>query len=644
VPRAKWNPEHKFTPAEYEKYHLAPQWQKDHSEFATYTEYEGYWAGVIGAWKSSAKSADGKWKNACQRAIKEVEYVDDSSAVFYNYEKSIAYQTIAIAYAQIQEQVAMLCNNFPQPQITSTQEAENNYVAALNKLMDAEIKANVMDKTVIDVVNDGQYYGLGYFKTSIDYTKYGPMGQKGKICIDRVDPADMYIDPKAKLLSWDFMDYVIQEHNMEIGEIRKLYPIKGFRVPDDYESSNYQSMEEQKAEDTIISPQPKLNKGSSWKRQRVKVLECWFKDARLKFQPLRETKVEMKDREAEFDYKALVLDEDGSVRGKWVPAYPQGRCVIVTEGYVLEDMPNRFPHGKCPFIFTSFAPSTNLFVPGDATRVTTLAQRINDIITRVHAYAQSEVERPMHGELGVFPNPKMWARVPNKSDRILPVNPGKIFERPQPVEVPQFTWTLLQWYQQMLDMISGSSTVMRGNITDGAQLSAEALQSLQTFASSRLALKAKMLASAMKELGYQLMWLIRMTYNENIQVQVTQADGSPLAFDWNSDKNVFESGDEDDIAQIMSKEGYLVDIKAGTGTPNAMQAQQEAANQLYDRNALDQTALLDAYQYPGRQGIIQRMANQKPQDIAAAAMGKEFGTNVKEFEKTRRPGAPKKVT
>jgi hypothetical protein len=458
--------------------------------------------------------------------------------------------------------------------------------------------------------------------------------------IDSVDPAEIFPDPYARRFNWDHWKYIIQRHEMTIGEIRKLYGARAFAIPDDMQSDLYTSMDDQRAEDTISSPQPKLAKSMEARRQKLYVYEAWFKDEREKFQPDR------KSNDEEFD--ALQMDEDpesesfGYVLGKWVPKYPFGRCVVVCESVILEDTPNTLPHGRCPFIPAKFEPSDNPFIPGIATNVMTIANKMNDLISRKHAYAQSEIERPMTMEVGGFPDPNMWNYIPNKSNKLIAVNPGKELTRRMPVETPQFVDLMLQQYQQYLDMASGSSAIMRGNISDGAQISAEALASLQNFASSRLALSAKMFSNAKKELTYQVMWWIRRTYDMKLSFTAMQADGTKRSFDWESDKATFESDDEDQIAKVMSEESYLVQIKSGTGTPNAKGQQQAVADKLMDRNALTIEAYLDAYEYPNRQQIAQQLSQEETDDIKAASFGKEVGVNIKEFQKNELKPAGRK--
>jgi hypothetical protein len=286
--------------------------------------------------------------------------------------------------------------------------------------------------------------------------------------------------------------------------------------------------------------------------------------------------------------------------------------------------------------------SKKLFVPGDAIRMIGVADKINDFLSRMHLYGQSEIERPMHAEVGAFQNAQYWKKIPNKSNRVIPLNPGKVLVRPQPTELPQFAFVMLEKYEHYLDMISGSSAITRGAVSPEMQISSESMQALQEAASARVALKGQFLADAIIKLYRHLVWLIRRVYDENVSVQVQLPDGSSSSFSWNSNKKIFESGDEDAINKLVSQENFLVTIKAGTGAPNAQAAQQATADKLYDRKCLTRGAYLDVYQWPNRQGIVKELDEQEKQNTAAEALGRTVGLNVKRLEKMSGPGRREK--
>jgi hypothetical protein len=640
----EYTPSTKFTPELYAQYLKEPVWVLD--GFVDKQDYENYWANTISQWLIQSKSKTDKWKQTCRKALQQVEYMEDASKVYTNIDEGIARNPIDLGFSQIQEQNALLTSNLANPILVAQQESENQYVSAGNQLLNAELSMNNYEQTACDSLYLAQYFNLGYFKTGVDYSQYGPYGQKGKVYLDYVHPDDMFPDPKAKRFSWDCMDYIIQQHELEIGDIRQLYPVEGFRISDDAETAQYTSMQDKRSDDTILSPIPKLAKGPEWKRQKIKVHECWFKDSRLRFvpqtQPTREVTDELGNVKTE--YKPLVVDDEGHVVGDWMPAYPTGRCIIVAERVILEDMQNRFPHGKAPYIMYKFAPSENPYIAGDATRILNIVDKMNNVLADVHSYGQREIQRPMLIELGCLANKQLYKRLPNKSGKMIIVNQGAIARnalmRMPPVEIPQFTWMLLDRYQMMLDSVAGSSSMMRG-VTDSTQLSAEAIDKLaaQSGASRRVAMKAKYFAAAAKEIGYQMFWLIRRTYDEKITVQTILPDSSTASFDWESDKATFETGDEEEIQRVVSQEDHIIDIKTGTGTPDAKQARVQQAISFYDRNAIDRIALLDSAEYPDRQAINNRMQQQFKDRIAAESAGRKIGLQVMKAEKGEKASA-----
>jgi hypothetical protein len=454
----------------------------------------------------------------------------------------------------------------------------------------------------------------------------------GKICIERIDPGTIFWDPMAKQLHWNYMDYVIQAHEMESGELRKQYPFTAFNVPVD--TNNLMapnSVDMKNNTDYIQSPQPKLARDTAMNRQKIQVLECWLKDSRLKFEPTPNLE------SAGWDDR-FQIDKSGNLIGRWVPRYPNGRLIVVAAGHVLKDVPNPYAHGQCPFIFFKASPSKKPDTLGDASRIMVVTRKINDVLKHVHAYAQSEIERPMHSDAGAIINPDLRDNVPSTSNYIVELVQGKKLDRRPPQDIPPFTWTYLQSLQAALDLISGSSAVMRGNLADGAQVSAEALQALQQYASSRLSQAAQFFNVGIKQLGRQIMWLIRQSYDQKIKIQVTLPDGTTESFDWESDRLVFEKGDPTEIDRLRATEDYLVMIKPGSGAPGGKQQQTSSLLELFRENAIDREALLDGMEFPNRQVMLQRMRNKELEDIKTKAEAKELGVSMSDQIKQLRAG------
>jgi hypothetical protein len=631
--RINWDNVKKFTPQTYLEYQMAPIWEIDSPNFNGPEDYSGYYCQLLQGFAVASKAIIGRWQQRGKQSARALEQSQNPSTPIFDFDGALAAEPLPIAKAQVDEKVALLASNPPQPMVLPQQEEQKEYCAALNQLMDMVLEDNDYELLVAKGYYDIQFWNTAIYKWVVDDFEPGILNSQGRIILERISPEVVFFDPKCKELNAKYMDYIVQKHEMEKGEIQHMYPFVGDMVSDDAdELISDTSVSARNNEDYIQSPQPKLARDAAGKRQKITVLECWIRDSRLKFEPL------IKDGKSDNYEERFKLDEDGYIIGNWVPRYPNGRLIICTRDVILKDMPNPFAHGQFPFVFAPGAPASQCASDGDANRIMTVTRKYNDIIADIHRYYQSEIKRPMHAEAGAILDPNLAQQVPNDPSYIIELAPNKALVRPPAMDIPPLAISYLQGLQGVLDTVSGSSGVMRGNISDGAQLSAEALANLQNYASSRLALSAKMFNGAMKQLFYQLMWLLRQYVKQNIKVNVVLPDGTTKPIDWASDRKTFELGDPTEIQNLRKNEDYLITLKAGTGNPGAQQQQQAQSLALFREGAIDQKALLDGLQYPGRQDIITRMRAEKLQDIESRAIGKELGIALEETAKQKRPG------
>lgn len=644
-----WDQVQRFTPQLYELYSTAPIWELDSSKFANDNGrnlYKSYWTQEIQGWKRQSEAKLGKWqKNGRLLATALEEYQELSSGGLFDFGQVLSSEPLPIAVAQIQERVALLSSNPPQPMAIAQQENQKEYVACLNALMDMVFSANDWEVQAADGHYSIQFWNCAIYKWAIDNFTPGIFGEPGLITLERPDADDIFFDPKCRKLNPKYMDYIIQRHEMEYADIQHQYPLAAGDVneaADEMIAEN--SLSSRNGDDAIQSPVPKLGRDTVGLRQKITVLECWFRDSRLKFQPriMSAKDKEYKDRYVTMQGKETFLDDDGCIIGDWVPRYPNGRLIVCTNSAILHDGPNDYPHGQFPYIFIPGMPATRPNTAGLASRVCTVTRKYNNIIADVHAYYQSEIKRPMHADAGAILDPNLSQQIPNDCSAVIELAPGRGLARRKAEDIPPLAFNYLSSLQGILDMVSGSSGVMRGNIADGAQMSAEALQALQQYASSQLALAAKFFNVGAKQLGYQLMWILRATVKSNIKVLVTLPTGEQTELDWKSDKAVFDRGNPTEIQRLRAEQDYLVGIRAGTGKPGAKDQQEARARSLYNDGAIDREALLDAIQYPDRQNIVARMKDEELQQIKAKAIGKELGVALSEQVKQTRPGRREK--
>lgn len=622
----------KFKPKEYEAYCEQPSWAWDDPDF-TEDDYHTYWVQFVEALAAtSANDAlQKRWKSIGRRMqakVEESRYPQEASS---SLENNVGLTTSPMLRAKILEKVAIMASNAPHPIYVSPVDQANAYVAALNQFKDIELKCNNFKMKWRKAMYYCAFYRCAFFKISLDGDKKGPYGQDTSLCIETIDPQNIHLDPKAKDLDWDSMTYIIQDHMMEIGELRKKYKDMGVLVPSTLTSQeDMNDVTNSDFGEGLKTVVPKVASGLNSLRRLIKVREIWFKDSRLKFEAYPSAATY----DDAYDEYAYQVDDKGFVKGEWVPAFPHGRCIVTCPDAqaVLLDIENPFAHREAPYVFMPVQPAEGLVGPGEAFFLGRDIDKYQDIEQRYLRALQSEIERPILADINTFPDPHEWYNADNSSSVILQINGDKPPRRMEVVEPPQTGMAYLQMLSTQMDATQGLSNIQRGMLSDGAQMSAEAMQSLQTYSSAPVKFQSEYAQDAVRRLGRQIMWCIRQTYDQKITVQLQQPDGTPLIIDWEKDKaTILHDGEDAEI--IEAAEDYLVEIQPGSGEPGAKQLQLSEANYLYENKAIDRQAILDAHDYGGRSEINQRMTQSEQQALFNQAAGKAYGVSMKKAEK-----------
>lgn len=629
------DPDHKFTLPEYEEYCELPSWRLDSCKFTTKEDYHEYWSGVVDDWQQQFND---EYKETVQDWLNAREYCEKRTSLQSETvipDKVIANSRIPYAKYSMRKKVSTLYCNYPQPTYISPNMQQDKYCSALDTCKNIELKQNQFPSLMFHLGVDVSYANLGVLKTWVDFDQEGPFGKKGKIVISKIDPAKCYFDPKAKRLNWDDLGFIVIEEDMDIGAAREQYS-GGAHLIQPKMGKAETGKKDGMFGTRITSPVPNEEKGASSMRNRVTMRECWFKDYRLKFvaneisvsnpeflpnpdyAPDAPDQIPNPDYDPDCPevYSDIEVDDDGYVVGKWVPAYPDGRCIVLAETKVVLDFANPNWHGRAPFAFYLGAPSTKLLTTGILTDLAIIDMKRNDLLSRMHRMAQCEIERPMMAETNTFKSPRDWMKIRGGANDIVVVNPGRNFMRMPPNEIaPESAFVLLARYDKDEQEILAMSGVMQGQIAEGAQLSGEAMMGLQGLGTAMLKMEAEFTAEGNKELGFQLMWLQRQTYDYDIPILVALPDGTTETVNWNDDNAASD---------------YVVDIQSGTGLPGADQAQQQAAVPLFKAGVIDQQACLEDLRRSDGAQIIERMKKDTLERIEAQASGKAQGLQIKD--------------
>lgn len=636
-----------FTPEEYADYIRRPYWQDDFpdEDFSNMDDgdirqfCEAYWVACVDDWLSQSvlhwKSVKREWAQAVRRFEQFTERLREISSS----KADPAFTNLPFLYQGLVELVALLFDSLPRPSYQSRQSTVDDFAGALNYFATWEYDANNFDMLMYDVGLDIQLFNLGILKFTVDDSKEGPFARTGRIQIRRTEPRYIHPDPYAQKMEWEYMAWLIEASPYDVGEIRRMYPDKGFMVAPETHYSITRADEDQGDGDnddipgTVISSPANANRGGPFtigERGRALLKECWLKDETLEFVAEEEWYVNTivgPDGSTLEEYPGLgagffqpKVGDDGYVIGSWQMKYPNGRYIVTCNGVLLLDIPNPYAHKEPPYVFFRGRPSKTCLSPGDATFLIVVERKLNDIYNRVFRMAQANIERPKLADAGVFDAPKKWQNIEAAADMIIQVRPGSTFTTMEGGDIPPFVQPFAAFLKGFFDDLLGVNAVMQGKLTEGSQLSSEALGALQDQAGTRTRMKARFIEAGLKKAGYIMMWLIRSTYKSDLTVKITDPSTKDVKeVKWDPEKA------EDD---------YVVVIHAGSSLPGAKQGAYQQAMSMYREKIVDDEYVLQTAQIPGANAILERKRKKQLEDITADATGKVLGLSIKSNMKT----------
>lgn len=614
-----------------EEYKDLPDWKRELDEegnqrFDSKEEWEEYLVAQVDAWHKESrhewKSVKKEWARAVSRFERSLSKLGEMAPK----SESPAYSELPFTYKAVLELVAMMFDSLPRPQYLSRQASEDSFVSALNYWGSWELDANDFDLLMFDIGLDLQLFNLGIVKQTIDYEKTGPFNQDGRIVMKKTEPRYFWPDPYAQTLKWDDAKYWIFAEPYDLGDIQRTYPLTGFMVkPEDrYSSVLEKDDEDEQGGGTITGP---ANFGDGMKageRHRALVKECWLKDYSLEFKAEEEF-VQEKDADGQPKFREdgsaigemkCKVDIHGDVIGHHVRRYPDGRLIVTANKVLLYSGPIPYRHKQPPYTFFRGRPTKRILSPGDATFLNLVERKLNDIYGRVMRNAMANTATPLIVDSGAFDAPKKYRNITDDPDLIIQVRPNARIQHLAAGEIPQFVMPFAQFLKGFFDDLMGVQAVMRGQLAEGAQLSAEALGGLQDQASSRVRMKSRLIEAALRTLGYQLMWNIRENYPSQMTLEIMDpSSGEPHTISWNDEE---------------AQDDYAVVIQSGSSLPGAKMGAYKQAMELYREGIVDDEFVLDAAQVPGKAVILKRTQEKRDKRLTVAIEAKELGVAAKE--------------
>lgn len=500
----------------------------------------------------------------------------------------------------IEKAVSMQTEARPRPNVETVSVQDEEFVGILNLCGSLEMDAGGFDGILKRALYDAKKYGIGFIKQTICKEK-GLFEADRSLRFTKVDPRNIFPDPMANSWDWRDMAFLICAERRDLSEIRTLWPEEGWEVKgEDLYSKDYDHSKEGAVAGIAWSSKANGDQHNFGKRKGALVKEVWLKQNSKTFV------CEMNED------KTVKRDIHGEPVGRWEPRYPNGRVIIVANGVLLVDGENPYSHGMPPYTPIPDKLAEQLFSFGDTEVLALLEDKMNILHKDMMRNARANINAPWVVDDMAFDSRDKYDKLSSEEGSIITKAAGSEVNRLDPKELPQSMFSLISWVQSVFNDLSGVSNIMQGQVEKGAQLSADAIQSLQGAGAANIKFKVNLQEDALKVFGKQLYANMRDTYPDKFEAEIKDPKtGKPKKIVW-------------DKTRAVDDKHFRIQV--GSSLPGNKSGQMDTAIKLFDHDLIDRSAALDQIQFPNRADIIKRM-DEKEKLLLTLDLQKKQGGN-----------------
>lgn len=546
---------------------------------------------------------------------------------------------ISDLYAYVETVVPILTNNRTRASVKAEYPDYVKHAEGMSYILDYVFDTNNWDYKAQRIARMAEIY-----RSALVYTGYDPKANNGtgKLTIVEINPRWCYLDPAATEL--EDSSFFIYAEPMRASKVKQMYPEKAKEIG-------------RNKDDSFLT---RDNKTGGWFKQ-------WFKSITSAFSFGSGTMTrygdvttpELDEQEKRKNAVAFIHYWYRDDNDKWRVAY-------FADDVFLEDMENPFWHERLPFDI--YSPTEDILsalgIPM-AEHIERLNWEKNVLLDTITKHAKKTVNPPRMYNISYLGNVNP-STIKGEDDDLIPVpNPdfaplNSLVADLFPAPMPAFVDSLPERYAHIADVITGVNDSFRGlsEATSGkeVQLKQEAAYTriktkVDNFEKFVKSMAEKIIINAMQFLNTTTTFRVKGDYrrfqdminsdNTPFQVEpipVGQNEQGQMEYDKrefflyaNPNEWTRIEGEQDGEGQEQAQKAYrilqlTVEIEAGSSLPTSRMARREEALELYDRGAIDQQALLEAFDYPQYEEIIKRMqeaAAAQQQAQAQAEMAKQ---------------------
>lgn len=502
-----------------------------------------------------------------------------------------ARMNINYTYAIMDDIVSLVFDQDPRLSLSATAPEQAQYVESLQAAVDDVMYRQKGASKCRQAYFNALTYGNGYLKITFDPSENQGEGQ---IKIDLVPTQNIFVDKVCT--SFADCESVLEMSIRPLSQIMRQFPEKakllrpdvsqssyGEKLSDDSLSNNtlngslqiYTPAEDQPriADKTIFSNPPyKRSQGKS--DELIEIGELWVKDYSLE-------EVEERFVTAFDAYRRPIY----GIRKKTRRKYPHGRLITFGGGIVLQDRKNPY-RAFPPYVLFHDIVNTGIFYGrGEPELLYDVQREFNKRRSQIMDNAAFVGNSVWIVETDSGVKPSM---INNTPGQIIMTNPGKAgsVHRQNPPEMPG-------WIMRAAELPVGDMMFIAGIAQGGPRgaRSGTAMQEAVSALTRRTRMKTKQVEDALIDLGQILITMIQDFYTTSKMIRITGSMGSAafVPFD-----------------RFHVRGQWDIKVEATNSAANSKVARRQEALQLFGMGVIDDRALLEAMEWPGREDVLRR--------------------------------------
>ena len=531
-------------------------------------------------------------------------------------------EVINLLWQTIQSQIPLQTDVRPRFSFLPQEPSDREFAEILDTICEADFEKNNWLRTVFEVIFDGWIYGIGY--SSMHFDQDAAMGMGAAVYASE-DPFYCYPHPDANEINDGESEKFFYARPIETAKLKRAFPERAEYIrPDIFDRVKKDRTDLKTFSQQYFNSDRDLTEGK-WGTQdecsddvpRTFVVECYMKPTDVEE---NEEKEEGKE-ESEENKKYVVKKK-----------YPNGRYIVIACGMVLHDGPLQYEDNLIPF-----SKYNNYILPREFFGVSEIEQLESPqiIFNKFLCFFLDSMALMGNPIWIVDSNSEVDTdNLGNIPGAVVEKNPGSEVRREAGVGVNPSAFALLDRMINWYNNVAGQSGELSQGDAPGSVTAASAIEQLIRISRTRVRQKQRNLDGYMKDAGIQYMNRVLEFYTVPQIYRITNKDGSQMFRKFRIEKDetgqrkaIVSDFEETTSGQMMEGpernimlKGQL-DIRVTTGSelPFDVADNERKALALFDRGIIDVEEVLTRIDYPNKEKVLQRVAQQQQAAAQQAA-------------------------